>query len=221
MANIKIKGGFEIKKKHISMLLVCSMLLSMAACGSKEEAPAEETPAATEESAEEAPAEEGSGRDTTVLYTNQAPSEYFEVSWWNCGTWTHDKIMFEPMIGADETQAATTEVGLCESYELSEDGLTLTMTMREGVTWHDGEAVTPDDFLFCLKVAALPTSATFTNTVIQKTVAAIEGAAAVADGSADEFTGVTVDGNTITVKFSKVVPTAVLSMTMFAPLPEH
>ena len=41
-----------MKKKLISMLLVCSMVLSMAACGSKEEAPAEETPSATEESAE-------------------------------------------------------------------------------------------------------------------------------------------------------------------------
>ncbi|MGO2112698.1 MAG: ABC transporter substrate-binding protein, partial [Pseudoclavibacter sp.] len=40
---------------------------------------------------------------------------------------------------------------LAESWELSDDGLTLDLTLREGVTWHDGEPFTADDVQFNLE----------------------------------------------------------------------
>jgi peptide/nickel transport system substrate-binding protein len=36
---------------------------------------------------------------------------------------------------------------IAESWELSEDGLTFTATLREGVTWHDGTELTAEDFV--------------------------------------------------------------------------
>jgi peptide/nickel transport system substrate-binding protein len=39
---------------------------------------------------------------------------------------------------------------LAASYELSEDGLRLTVTLRAGLKWSDGEPLTADDFLFAL-----------------------------------------------------------------------
>ena len=39
---------------------------------------------------------------------------------------------------------------LAKSWEVSEDGLTYTFTLREGVTWHDGEPFTADDVVFTL-----------------------------------------------------------------------
>lgn len=41
--------------------------------------------------------------------------------------------------------------GLAEKWRLSDDGLDLDLTLREGVTWHDGEPFTPEDVKFNLE----------------------------------------------------------------------
>lgn len=43
------------------------------------------------------------------------------------------------------------EPGLAEDWELSEDGVTLTLMLRDDVTWHDGEPFTADDVKFNLE----------------------------------------------------------------------
>lgn len=45
---------------------------------------------------------------------------------------------------------------LCEGYERSEDGLTYTFTLREGLTWSDGAPLTSDDFEFSYQVLLDP-----------------------------------------------------------------
>ncbi|MBE3639621.1 ABC transporter substrate-binding protein [Mangrovicoccus algicola] len=44
------------------------------------------------------------------------------------------------------------EPGLAESWEISEDGLTYTFHLHEGVTWHDGEPFTAEDVVFSADV---------------------------------------------------------------------
>ncbi|QDY71052.1 ABC transporter substrate-binding protein [Qingshengfaniella alkalisoli] len=41
---------------------------------------------------------------------------------------------------------------LAQSWEVSEDGLTYTFTLQEGVLWHDGESFTADDVVFSADV---------------------------------------------------------------------
>ena len=51
--------------------------------------------------------------------------------------------------GLVRTEAdGTVAPALAESWVTSEDGLTLTFTLREGLTWHDGEPVTAQDVAF-------------------------------------------------------------------------
>src|SRR5699024_4610155 len=50
------------------------------------------------------------------------------------------------------------EVPTQENGGVSEDGLTVTWKLKQGVTWHDGEPFTADDVLFTYEVATSPES---------------------------------------------------------------
>jgi peptide/nickel transport system substrate-binding protein len=56
------------------------------------------------------------------------------------------KHMFEALVDEDANLAIIP--GLAESWETSEDGLTWTFNLREGVTFHDGSPFTARDFLY-------------------------------------------------------------------------
>src|SRR5690606_42079981 len=51
------------------------------------------------------------------------------------------------------------EVPTEENGGVSEDGLTVTYTLREGVTWSDGEPLTAEDLAFTVDVAQDPDGA--------------------------------------------------------------
>jgi len=59
-----------------------------------------------------------------------------------------DKV-FEPLVAFDST--GTIEPWLASDYAISDDGLTYTFTLRDGVTFSDGTAVTPADVVFSLQ----------------------------------------------------------------------
>lgn len=48
---------------------------------------------------------------------------------------------------------------LCESMEVSADGLTYTFVLRKGLLWHDGQAVTADDVVFTYQTMISPQAA--------------------------------------------------------------
>lgn len=49
--------------------------------------------------------------------------------------------------------------GLADNYTVSEDGLTWTFTLREGITWSDGVAISSEDFLFSFRRVMDPATA--------------------------------------------------------------
>ncbi len=53
---------------------------------------------------------------------------------------------------------------LAENYEVSEDGTEITFTLREGLTCHDGEALSADDVVYSFERAADPENAFNGNT---------------------------------------------------------
>ncbi len=150
-----------------------------------------------------------------VAYTNTGPQQFFELPWRNLGIWITSKAVFDTVLLAD---GALTPIGgeLAESYEMSEDGLTLTITMRDDALWHDGDPVTADDVAWSIQAAAMnPT----TQPTVSASFRAIEGAEAYVAGDADEISGISVDGNAVTLSFETVAPNILLSLTQFHPLP--
>lgn len=222
-----------MKKRILALLLSLGLATSMlASCGSSEDssdaassssassestsASSEGTSASSEGTSDSA---EAVSSDTDVVYTNTGPVEFFEHAWANAGQYVHTKLLFETLIGMDENMDPTTESGMAESYVLSDDGMTLTVTLREGLKWHDGEDVTTDDVIWSMKAVLDETMVTLN--LLKTVMSAIEGADEVTAGTSDTLSGVTVDGNTITIQFAEVSPNALLGFSLFHILPEH
>lgn len=151
-----------------------------------------------------------------VAYTNSGPAQFVELPWRNLGIYITSKAVFDTVLLSD---GALTPIGgeMVEGYELSDDGLTLTLNMRDDAYWHDGKLVTADDIVWSIEAAALnPTS----QPTVVASFRAIDGADAFVDGSADHISGLTTDGETITMTFSAVAPNILLSLTQFHPLPK-
>jgi peptide/nickel transport system substrate-binding protein len=150
-----------------------------------------------------------------VMSTNTAPAEFFELPWYQLGIGITNKAVFDTILVADTSmQPAGGE--LAESYSVSEDGLTVTLTMRDGLKWHDGEALTADDVAWSLKTAILTPGV---NSTVANTVMSLKGAQDYLDKKATDVEGIKVDGKTITLTFAKLDPNVLMSLTQFAPLP--
>lgn len=152
-------------KRNLYLLLSLVVLASMilAACGgatpATDQPPAiteppdgEETePAATEPSgATEAPASEASGTVTITftqepdnlnpLYTQMFFSGILREFWLK-PVWTFDAE-------AEPVPVLAAEIPTIENGGLSEDGTTVTIRLRDDITWSDGEPLTSEDFVF-------------------------------------------------------------------------
>ncbi|WP_394278933.1 ABC transporter substrate-binding protein [Microbacterium sp.] len=63
-----------------------------------------------------------------------------------------DQILIDNVYQGLVSRTAEQEIvpSLASDYEVSADGLTYTFTLREGVTFHDGQELTPEDVVFSL-----------------------------------------------------------------------
>jgi len=98
---------------------------------------------------------------------------------------------------------------LAESWTVSDDELTWTFKIREGVKWHDGQPLTADDVKFSFEFPADPeyVGNGFSG------VAPLVGAQAKADGEAKEIAGVKVIDEQ-TISFTTNVPYALFLETV-------
>jgi len=61
--------------------------------------------------------------------------------------------------GTDAVKLLVPDFGQAESYDVSEDGLTYTFHLRDGITWSDGQPVTAGDFVYSWKRIVDPANA--------------------------------------------------------------
>ncbi|NLM78762.1 MAG: ABC transporter substrate-binding protein, partial [Ruminococcaceae bacterium] len=107
---------------------------------------------------------------------------------------------------------------LASDYTVTDDALTYTVTLRDGLKWHDGEDLTVDDVIWSVH-AVLKDSTS--GGLFTRSFSSIEGAGDYKDGKADTISGVSVDGNTITFKLSQTSSTFLYALGQWPILPEH
>jgi len=104
------------------------------------------------------------------------------------------------------------------TFEISDDGLTITIFLRDGVYWHDGVQHTARDWEFAYEVLAHPESGT--TRFGQQNSHRIVGINEFREGEADDIAGIRViDDLTLEIEFDGVLP---IRNTVFTqPLPYH
>ncbi len=95
-----------------------------------------------------------------------------------------------------EVDGKTVVPGLASEYKLSDDGLTLTLTLRDNIRFSDGTAIEGKDIVFSLNRARNPDLGPWAGLL----------------GSIDS---VTADGKNITIKLKNPDPTIILMMATF------
>jgi len=140
-------------KRNLNILLSLVVLagMALAACGGQQpatEAPAVDATAAPASNATEASAEK---KVVTFSWTQEftSLSPLYATGWfttvtkqlWNCWAWEYNE--------KNEPYAKlVTEMPSFANGGISEDGLTITLRLRDDIKWSDGEPITSDDFKF-------------------------------------------------------------------------
>ncbi len=116
--------------------------------------------------------------------------------------WSIIKSLFD---GLMDYEPGTTDLKphLAESYTVSDDGLTYTFTLRDGVVFHNGRELVADDVKYSLERVLDPA----TQSPGQGFYLSIAGAQEFIDGAADEVTGIRVIDDR-TIEFTTSEPDA-------------
>lgn len=140
-------------KKVLALVMAACMALSLAACGGATSTPAGSTPAG-----DSTPAG-NSGTSGAGVTVQIGPNPETIDPALNSAIDGANMLItfFEPLLIVDENNEV--KPGQAESYEVSEDGLTWTFTLRDGLKWSDGTDLTAEDFVYTFQRVADPNTA--------------------------------------------------------------
>ena len=163
-----------MKKKALSLLLAACMVFGLAACGSSS-APEASTENATTSTTTSTGTETNQAADAaTTVSTGEKelavqigpdpetidPALNSAVDGGNMLLHSHECLLIVDQDGK-------LQPGQAESYEVSEDGLTWTFHLREGLKWSDGSDLTANDFVYSWKRVCDPmVAAPYAETVL-------------------------------------------------------
>ena len=189
----------------------------------EEEEEAEETTAEEEEEAEETPedeAEEPAGGEHpqggTIIIGTLGEAQTINPFLTNEteGTW-RCKMMFDEFVTLDPVTYEPIP-SLAAEWEISDDALTYTFTLQEGIQFSDGTPLTTEDISFFIHGVLEPES---TSPFVPQLIA-IDGAEDYNAGSADTISGVEIgDDTTITLTLTEPNAGFLVNLRNIRPVP--
>lgn len=188
-----------MKKKFLAILLTAAMVAGLTACGSTAEqgAAGNNTESGTEA---EAPAAAEGGK-TLAVQIGPDPETIDPAL--NSAVDGGNMILhaFECLLTIDKD--GNLAPGQAESWETSEDGLTWTFYLRDGLKWSDGSALTANDFVYSWKRVCDPAvAAPYAETVLGM----VKGFSAAMEGDLDALAVSAPDDNTFVVELETPCP---------------
>ncbi|OON99805.1 MAG: hypothetical protein ATN35_10795 [Epulopiscium sp. Nele67-Bin004] len=126
-------------------------------------------------------------------------------------------LMFRTLL-VSEADLRSVKPDLASGYEVSDDHLTYTINLIEGNRWSDGEYVTPEDVKFSIEYNLL---VTVSNQLYQNAFGNIVGATEWKNGTADEVSGITIDGNDIIIQLENPYSAFIPVLAQFDIIPKH
>lgn len=168
-----------MKKKLLALLLTACMVVSMVACGSEAE-----TPATSE--GKELAVQIGPDPETVDPALSSA------IDGGNMILHAYECLL---TVGQD----GSLQPGQAETWETSEDGLTWTFHLRDGLKWSDGSALTANDFVYSWKRVCDPVvAAPYAETVLGM----VKGYEEAIAGNADALAVTAIDDKTLVVELN-------------------
>lgn len=133
-------------KKFLSLVLVMALCLTaLAACGGNggTEAPAATNAPAAAGSESPAPAAPVSTMDTLIVRNTGDPMSFNPTVAADDNLYYAAMCMFHRLTKLDTTKSPVPDAA--ESWDVSDDALTITWHLKDGLKWSDGEPLTADD----------------------------------------------------------------------------
>ena len=133
-------------KKFLSLVLVMALCLTaLAACGGNggTEAPAATNAPAAAGSESPAPAAPASTMDTLIVRNSGDPMSFNPSVASDDNLYYAAMCMFHRLTKLDTTKSPVPDAA--ESWDVSDDALTITWHLKDGLKWSDGEPLTADD----------------------------------------------------------------------------
>lgn len=118
-----------LKRNKNLLVVLLVLIVAIAGCNKKEEV--KEADTAKENRLVYASEEEFEGLNPILEETNL------------------DALLFRGLMRFDENNKVVTDIA--DSFDMSEDQLSYTFTLKEGITFHDGEELTADDVVFTIE----------------------------------------------------------------------
>ena len=128
-----------MKKKLFALLLSLTLAAGLSACGGAPQSPGESTSSG---------GPENGPKDEVIISISSEPETLDP-----CQGWGHGATPLVQSTLVEYHQDMSFVNDLAEDYTLSEDGLTWTFRLREGVKFTDGEALTASDVVFTFETA--------------------------------------------------------------------
>lgn len=196
-----------MKKKIVSLVLVASMALGLAACGSSSNQGSTESGSTSTESGS-ASTESGSASTEST-----AKADPTTLNIWMSSEPDHlDPALnssvdggclavncFEGLMRYNEN--GELEPACAENYTVSDDGTVYTFTLRDGLKWSNGEPLDASDFVYSWKRAASPEVAADYSYLCE-----MFPSFTYESGLGDEDVVASEDGKTLTVTLAAVCP---------------